>query len=63
MISLSKVAHHIWFNHPLTPKNKTAELAMEVGVGEDREEEGWKRGGKGGRTKTGGRYYREVFIK
>ena len=44
MISLSKVAHHIWFNHPLTPKNKTAKLAMEMGVGEDREEEGWKRG-------------------
>ena len=60
MISLSKVAHHIWFNHPLTPKNKTAELAMEVGVGEDRR--GGMEGG-GGRTKTGGRHYREVFIK
>ena len=47
MISLSKVAHHIWFNHPLTPKNKTAKLAMEMGVGEDREEEGWKREGGG----------------
>ena len=46
MISLSKVAH-IWLNHPLTPKNKTAELAMEVGVGEDREEEGWKGAGVG----------------
>ena len=53
MISLSKVAHHIWFNHPLTPKNKTAELAMEVGVGEDREEEGWKGGGVGQKQEVG----------
>ena len=53
MISLSKVAHHIWFNHPLTPKNKTAKLAMEMGVGEDREEEGWKRGGVGQKQEVG----------
>ena len=52
MISLSKVAHHIWFNHPLTPKNKTAELAMEVGVGEDRRG-GMEGGGVGQKQEVG----------
>ena len=58
MISLSKIAHQVWCDHPFSQRNKTAEWSV-----------GWvlEVTGKGGWTKfekgEGGRQYRVFFIK
>ena len=63
MISLSKIAHQMWRNHPFSPRNKTTEWAARMGIGGDREggvlDKNWKRvgrqyGGGGGPHTIGG---------
>ena len=62
IISLSKIAHQMWCNHPFSQRNKTIERA--VGGGgwrrQERKEEG---GGDGQNLKKGGRQYERVYIK
>ena len=50
MISLSKIAHQMWREHPFSQRNMTTEWAVGVGVGGNRELGGeglgkiWKKG-------------------
>ena len=52
-ISLSKIAHQVWRDHPFSQRNKTTERAVRDGVRGNREEgwgewgEGWGDGGEG----------------
>ena len=64
MISLSKIAHQMWRDHPFSQRNKTTQWAVRNGIGGNREE-GWGEGGEGWTKfeKEGGRQYRGVFIK
>ena len=41
-LSLSKIAHQIWHNHPFSQRNNTTERAVWFGVGGDREGEAGK---------------------
>ena len=62
ILSLSKIAHQMWRDHPLSQRNMTTERAVGMGVGGDREVEvgeGWTKCKKGGRQYRGG----GVFIK
>ena len=36
-ISLSKIVHQMWHDHPFSQRNKTTERAVGEGLGEDRE--------------------------
>ena len=52
IISLSKIAHQMWRDHPFSQRNKTTERAVGVGVEGNREERGevgqtLKKGGGG----------------
>ena len=47
----------MWHNHPLSQRNKTVEIAVEVRVESD------KQGEVGQNLKKGGRQYRWVFLK
>ena len=38
MISLSNIAYQMWRNHPFSQRNKTTELSVRIGVGDNREE-------------------------
>ena len=40
MISLSKIAHQMWLDHPFSQRKKTTESVVGVGVGGNREG-GW----------------------
>ena len=40
IMSLSEVVHQMWRDHPFSQRNKTAERAVGVGVGDDREKFG-----------------------
>ena len=40
ILSLSKIAHQMWRDHPIQPKEQTTERAVGVVVGADREVEG-----------------------
>ena len=46
------MAHQIWYDHPFSQRNKTAERAVGMGVGDDRE------GGVDKNLKKEGRQYR-----
>ena len=37
LLSLSKIAHQMWHDHPLSQRNRTTERTVGVGVGGDRE--------------------------
>ena len=41
ILSLSKIAHQMWRDHPIQPKEQTTERAVGVVVAADREVEGW----------------------
>ena len=64
LLSLSKIAHQMWRNHPFSHRNRTMERTVGVGVGGDREV-GWGNGGVCGKNlkKGGGRQYRGIFMK
>ena len=47
----------MWHNHPLSQRNKTAEIVVGVRVESD------KQGEVGQNLKKGGRQYRRVFLK
>ena len=40
IISLSRIAYEMWHDHSFSQRNRTAERAVELGVGGDREERG-----------------------
>ena len=42
ILSLSKIAHQMWFDEPFTQRNITTEKTVELGVGGH---ENWKRKG------------------
>ena len=62
ILSLSKIAHYMWCDHPFNQRNRTTErtVGVGVGVGGDREV-GGEAGGQN--LKKWGRQYRGVFIK
>ena len=50
IISLSKIIHQMWRDHPFSQISKTTEIAVGVGVGRDREGgRGWTKFEKRGR--------------
>ena len=59
MISLTKIAHQMWRDHPFSQRNKTTEWADGVVTGGDREGGMWAGGGSLDKTwKRRGRQYR-----
>ena len=58
-ISLSKITHQMWHNHPFSQRNKTTERA----VGGEGFKLTWKGGGVGQNLKKRIWQYRGVFIK
>ena len=46
ILSLNKIARQIWFGHPFSQRNRTAEKTVRVGVGGDREVRGGRWVGK-----------------
>ena len=49
IISLTKITHQMWRDHPFSQRNKTTERAVRLGAGGSKEREGelskiWKRG-------------------
>ena len=58
ILSLSKIAHRMWYDHPFSQRNMTTEKTVGVGVGGSR-----KVGGRGGQKKGVGNKRGEIFIK
>ena len=62
MLSLSKIAHQMWRDHPFSQRNRTTERIVVVGAGGDRKVGGgW--GGARDLKKWGRQYRVGVFIK
>ena len=61
ILSLGKIAHQMWRDHPFSQRNRTTERTVGVGLGGDRKVggRGWTKFEKGG----GSRQYREGFHK
>ena len=61
ILSLSKIAHQMWHDHPFSQRNRITERTLGVKVGGDKEVvrvKGWTKSEKGR-----GKQYRGVFIK
>ena len=66
ILSLSKIAHQMWRDHPFGQRNMTTERTMGVGVGGDREVRGGGGRGVAQNLKKGigiGNTEERVFIK
>ena len=48
IISLSKIAYQMWYDHLFSQRNKATERAVKVGAGGYREERSWAKFEKGG---------------
>ena len=58
ILSLNKIAHQIWCDHPFSQRNRTTERTVDVRIGGDREVGGecwtkFEKGGRGGRQHGG----------
>ena len=54
MVSLSRIAHQMWLDHPFNQRNKTIEWGVGVGVGGEQEIGGWTKFEKWGVGNKGG---------
>ena len=57
-LSLGKIAHQKWSDHPFSQRNRATEKTVGVGVGGDREFRGGSSGGQNLRKKGGVQYRR-----